>query len=206
MPIKKSPLFLFPNDPILVKRAKKIDKDQIKSNKVRNIIEEMLRVGYGEQSDRKRPVLVGLAAPQIGISKRIIMVDVGADGKGNVSKLCVYINPKIIWRSKEKVEWYEGCFSTSQVAGIVKRPYKIKIEAISKTGKFLSEKHEGYVARIFQHEIDHLNGKEFVNYIKDSDKLHWVEDDEYPNYRDKEAWRNWPNKCSFAKWSKIKGT
>lgn len=199
------PSFMAPNDPILVQQAKVIPTNQLTSSKIKELIEKMLNLAYGEQSDRKKPVLVGLAAPQVGISKRIILVDVGADGRGGVSDLRVYLNPEITWMSEAENEWYEGCFSTDRVCGIVSRPTHIKIKAYTKDGKRVEETHHGYVARIFQHEIDHLNGIEFVTHITDDSNLHWVEKNEFPLYRDKEGWRNWPNKCPREKWEKIKG-
>lgn len=196
--------FVLPNDPILTRKVKEIPSTQINSSQTKKIIEAMLKVAYGQQKDKKKPVMVGLAAPQIGILKRIILVDVKANGKGKVGDLRVYINPQITWTSKRKGEWYEGCFSTSKVCGIVSRPTSIKIEAYSPNGKRVSEKYSGYVARIFQHEIDHLNGKVFVDLIKDPEKLHWVLKKEFPLYRNKGAWKNWPKKCSFEKWKIIK--
>ncbi|KKQ73712.1 MAG: Peptide deformylase 1 [Candidatus Woesebacteria bacterium GW2011_GWB1_38_5b] len=197
--------FAAPNDPVLVKTAEKIPVKAIASFKTKKIIEKMLAFAYPEQSDRKRPVLVGLAAPQVKLSKRIILVDVKADGYGKVGDLRVYINPEITWKSKEQTEWYEGCFSTDRVCGIVSRPTKVKVKAYNPEGKVVTETHEGYVARIFQHEIDHLNGKEFVGHITDDEKLHWVEDGQFPEYRDKEAWRSWPVKCPRERWEKTKG-
>ena len=197
--------FAYPKDPILIKVAEKIPVKEVTSLKTKNIIKKMLKFAYPEQSDRKKPVLVGLAAPQVKISKRIILVDVKADGYGKVGDLRVYINPEITWKSKKEAEWYEGCFSTDRVCGIVSRPSKIKVEAYTPEGKLVRESHYGYIARIFQHEIDHLNGQEFVTHITDDEKLHWVEDNEFPQYRDKEAWRNWSKKCAREKWEKIKG-
>jgi peptide deformylase len=197
--------FSAPNDPVLVKIAEKIPVSEIASPVTQKIIEKMLKFAYPEQSDRKKPVLVGLAAPQVKISKRIVLVDVKADGHGIVGDLRVFINPEIIWKSKEKEEWYEGCFSTDRVCGIVSRPKSVKVRAYTKEGIKIEEKYSGYVARIFQHEVDHLNGKEFVFHIKDDEKLHWVEDGEFPTYRDKEAWRTWSNKCPREKWEEIKG-
>ena len=202
---KQRKIFVAPNDPVLIKKATPILVKDIKSSETLNTIEEMLDIAYGEQKDRKKPVLVGLAAPQVGILKRIVFVDIGADGKGKVSNLRVYINPKIIWKSKQKEEWYEGCFSTDRVAGVVSRPKSIEVEAYTREGIKVKEKHSGYVARIFQHEIDHLDGVEFVHHITDDSKLHWVEDHEYPQYRDEEAWRDWKKKCPRKKWEKIKG-
>ena len=196
--------FVPPHSPVLMQVAEAIQPDLIHSVEIGAIIDKMLNVAYGEQTDRSKPLLVGLAAPQIGISKRIILVDVIADGKGKVGDLRLYINPEIIWASTEHGEWYEGCFSTSSVCGIVSRPIGIKIHALTRDGTEVIEEHSGYTARIFQHEIDHLNGKEFTTHITDDQNLHWVEKHEFPKYRDEQGWRNWPMKCPREKWEKIK--
>ncbi len=133
------------------------------------------------------------------------MVDVKADGKGKIGDLRVYINPQITWASKREGEWYEGCYSTGRICGIVSRPQTIKVKAftlkswgvnlISPLGwQMIKEEWTGYVARIFQHEIDHLNGKFFIDHIQNPDYLHWVEKNEFPLYRNKQAWKNWPKK------------
>lgn len=197
--------FLAPSDPLLNKVSEAIDPKDIQSHETKNDIEEMLATAYGEQKEHDKPLLVGLAAPQIGISKRIILVDVVADGKGKVGGLHLFINPEIIWKSEEQEEWYEGCFSTSRVCGIVERPLKIKVRYQNKEGETLEEEYSGYTARIFQHEIDHLDGREFVSRITDDEKLHWVEKEEFSKYRNEGAWRNWPNKCTRKKWREIKG-
>lgn len=203
MPIQRKN-FVAPNDPILSKIAEKIEENEIGSASFDKTIDDLLSTAYGQQKDRKKPVLVGLAAPQVGISKRIILVDTGADGHGGVSNLQVFINPEIVFFSNEKEEWYEGCYSTDRVCGIVKRPIKIKLHALNLNGKSIEQEYTGYTARIFQHEIDHLNGKEFITHITDDSNLHWVEEDEFPKYRDNEAWRNWDKKCERSTWLKIK--
>jgi peptide deformylase len=197
--------FLQPNDPILTRVAEPVDVKNIQSKETQDDINDMLDVALGEQRDAEKPLLVGLAAPQVGIQKRIILVDVIADGKGVIGDLRLYINPEIIWSTDEQSEWYEGCFSTSRVCGIVSRPIKIKIRAHTRDGKIVEEEHSGYTARIFQHEIDHLNGKEFTTHITDDDKLHWVEKEEFLKYRNEQGWRDWPNKCSRERWNRIKG-
>jgi len=194
-----------PNDPVLVKIAAKIPVKEITSEETKKDIKDLLDVAYGHRKERDKPTAVGLAAPQIGISKQIIAVDTGADGKGKLSDLQVFINPKIIWQLKKNEQWYEGCWSTGRVCGIVSRPYEVKVKAYTPDGKSIEKKYYGYIARIFQHEIDHLNGIEFVSHIKDDNDLHWVEENEFPKYRNNEAWRNWPNKCERKKWEKIKG-
>jgi peptide deformylase len=197
--------FVEPNNPVLTLTALAVDLKDIQSSEIQDSIKEMFFVALGEQEDAGKPLLVGLAAPQIGISKRIILVDVIADGKGKVGDLRLYINPEIIESSEEKKEWYEGCFSTSRVCGVVSRPVKIKIRAYTREGVMVEEEYSDYTARIFQHEIDHLNGKEFTTHITDDNKLHWVEKEEFPKYRNEQGWRDWPNKCPREKWNKIKG-
>lgn len=197
--------FIKPDSPILEQIAQVIPQEKIRSPETQEIIEKMLHMAYGEQKNRDKPLLVGLAAPQIGISKRVILVDVAADGKGKVGDLRIYLNPEIVWKSNRESEWYEGCYSTGRVCGIVSRPNKIKIKAYTKKGRLVEEEYKGYTARIFQHEIDHLNGIEFVFHITEDSKLHWVEEEEFSEYRNNEAWRNWSKKCSWEKWEKIKG-
>lgn len=187
--------FVKVNSSILAKKAKEISFSQISSKDIQEIIRTMFKVANAEQKDKHKPVMVGLAAPQIGISKRIILVDVRANGKGKVGDLKVYINPEITWSSKKTREWYEGCYSIGRICGIVSRPVSIKIKAFTMQPLRLQAKtYSGYVARIFQHEIDHLNGIRFPDKITDPNKLHWVLKKEFPLYRNKQAWKNWPKK------------
>lgn len=191
--------FLKFNDSRLRKTAKEIPQSKISSKEILALIKHMLKIAYGKQKDKKKPVMVGLAAPQIGILKRIILVDIKADGKGKVGDLRIYINPEVIWKSKQKEEWYEGCYSTGKICGIVKRSKSIKVKAFTITprrwkAKVMEEKYTGYVARIFQHEIDHLNGVLFIDHIKNQNHLHKVEPEEFPLYRNKKMWKNWPKK------------
>lgn len=195
--------FVAPNDPVLIKIAQEVDNPQ--SPVIKKAIEHMLSVAYGNRKDTSKPTVVGLAAPQIGISQRIIAVDVGAEKHGRISDLRIYINPEIIEKSVSLEEWCEGCWSTERVCGAVSRPKSVTIKAYTPEGNIITEKYSGYVARIFQHEIDHLNGKEFVSHIVDDAKLHWVEEDQWLEYKQNEGWRNWKYKCPREKWYKIKG-
>lgn len=192
-----------PSHPVLTEIAEEISRSDIPSEFIQNLISKMLEIAGVERGNRQKSVLVGLAAPQIGVSKRIILVDTGANGKGGFANVRIYINPKIISKSDEEAEWYEGCYSTGNVTGIVKRPRVVTIIAFDENGDEVAERYSDYVARIFQHEIDHLDGKRFPWLIKDEDKLHLVEKDEFPIYRDQEGWRNWPKKCSQERWEAI---
>ena len=178
-------------DPVLGAACSELSAQELADPSMQHFLDAMLRFAKGEQSDQQKHVLVGLAAPQIGKSIRVILVDTKADGKGAVSELRVYINPAIIEVSDETNSWYEGCFSTGNVKGIVTRPSRIEIKALDRNGHEIRETHSGYVARIFQHEIDHLNGIRFPDRVSDQDLLHLVKAEEMFTYRNQEGWRNW---------------
>jgi peptide deformylase len=98
---------------------------------------------------------VGLAAPQIGVPKRVVVIDTG-DG------LFELINPVIIEKNGEEID-VEGCLSIPNLVGEVKRAKKVVAQALNRNGELLEYKVEGLLARAFQHEIDHLNGILFVD-------------------------------------------
>jgi peptide deformylase len=119
---------------------------------------------------------VGMAAPQIGANFKIFVTEIRKTEyreSKNTDMLRVFINPKIIWKSKKEVTIYEGCASVSHsdFFGPVKRAEKIKVVAIDEKGKKIKFKAEGLLARVIQHEYDHLIGIEFVEKIVDSRKI-----------------------------------
>lgn len=102
---------------------------------------------------------VGLAAPQIGISKRLVVIEYGNENDETIPKqLFVLANPEIIDRSEETVRGIEGCLSVPDLVGSVDRARVVTVTAQDQTGKNLRFRAEGWLARIFQHEIDHING------------------------------------------------
>jgi len=103
---------------------------------------------------------VGLAAPQIGINIRLSVVDVA----GDKSQQLVLANPEII-ASEGQVEYQEGCLSVPSVYDKVYRAEKVTLRAQNKFGEFFEMKAEGLLGECFQHEIDHLNGKLFVDLL-----------------------------------------
>ena len=102
---------------------------------------------------------IGLSAPQIGVSKRIIVVQTDFE---NQDFLAV-INPKIIKKSRETETGEEGCLSFPGIYLKIKRAKEIEIEGLDINGKKLNLKTKGLLARVFQHEIDHLDGVLFFN-------------------------------------------
>lgn len=190
--------FLKPNDPRLTQVAEPVPVDAITGPEIKRDLERLYELAHAHQADRTKPVLVGICASQIGIPKQIILTDVAADGHGNVGNLRAFINPLITETSADANEWYEGCYSTAPVCGIVSRPTRITFEAYDAEANYVTQTLEGYVARVFQHEIDHLNGQLFTSRVTNPDHLHVVETDDYPKYRDQEGWRNWPKKYAKA--------
>lgn len=107
---------------------------------------------------------VGLAAPQIGQSIRLVVVEYREDGDENAKpRKYVLVNPEIIKRSEEKVTDIEGCLSVPGLAGKVERHEAITVRAKNRFGKSLKIDAEGWLARIFQHEIDHLDGVLYID-------------------------------------------
>ncbi len=100
---------------------------------------------------------VGLAAPQVGILKRAVVVDTG-EGKTEL------INPEIIEENGSQID-SEGCLSVPKVFGTVERPMKVKVRAQDRDGNWFEIEGEGLTARAFCHEIDHLDGKLFTDKV-----------------------------------------
>lgn len=196
--------FLSPSSSLLNKKAEEVGIDEIGSSEIQGLIDEMFAIAKGERSDIEKAVMVGLAAPQIGVSKRIILVDVGVDAtRKNLGSLVAYINPEIVWLSKEREEGREGCFSVdNRVGGIVSRPFRIRIKAFDRHGKAITDELSGFTARIFQHELDHLNGIRFPERVGKEGILHWVETEEFPTYR--LNWKVWQKKCPWDTWLAMK--
>ena len=105
---------------------------------------------------------IGLAAPQVGKSVRLVVINLEKSG---VPLFPLY-NPKIISRGFKKIEIEEGCLSIPGVFGMVKRPKKVTIEAQNAKGEKIVFHDEGWISRVAQHEIDHINGVLIIDLIK----------------------------------------
>lgn len=142
-------------DEVLRKISKEVD---IVNDKIQVLIKDMAETMYKANG-------VGLAAPQIGVLKRIIVIDIG-DG------LIEMINPVIVKSEGEQLE-IEGCLSIPGIYGEVKRPLKVTVEGLNAKGEKVIIDAEGFLAVAFCHEIDHLNGVLFkdkvIRYIDKSE-------------------------------------
>ena len=118
----------------------------------------------------------GLAAPQVNVSQQVILVDYCSDEDEDIPPfLYVTVNPKITRFSQEIVPGAEGCLSIPGFMGEVERAQEIVVEGQDRFGKPLKMKFQGWIARIFQHEIDHINGILFT----DRTTLVWETDEDY---------------------------
>ena len=119
---------------------------------------------------------VGLAAPQIGVSKQVIVIEFGDEDDETVPKqLYVFVNPEIVNQSEETIAGYEGCLSVPGYVGEVERAQVVTVRGQDQFGKKKKIRAQGWLARIFQHEIDHLNG---VLYTDRAEKIWQPDQDE----------------------------
>ncbi len=167
-------------DELLRQKARSITKfDDALQTLIDDMIETM-RVANG----------VGLAAPQIGRSIQLAVIETlpKIDDEGNdvpdSRELFVIANPRIVWESRDVIDGIEGCLSIPGYVGEVERAYAIRVRAQDRRGKPLKLRLKGWTARIFQHEIDHLNGVLYIDKLTDREKF-WT-DEAYYNMRQEE--------------------
>lgn len=164
--------------PPLRQIAKEVPFEKIKSREIQDLISDM------KETLKNTADGVGLAAPQVGESKRIFLVSEEAEYVDNKKlpeneerkpgdpqkkrnwKHFVYINPVVKKISKGKIEYPEGCLSVPGKFGIVKRNEKITVEAYDETAKRFTRGASKFFARVIQHELDHLNGGLFIDKVE----------------------------------------
>ena len=130
------------------------------------LIEHMQDITLEWEASREHEVGVALAAIQIDVPMRVVVVRNDFDNKEDKT-FRAFINPSITKYEGELIEDYEGCLSVKDIYGKVPRYSKVRIKALDLTGKEVRFSAEGFLARVFQHEIDHTNGKVFLDHIKD---------------------------------------
>jgi peptide deformylase len=142
-------------DPVLRRKARPVTRF---NKELQTLIDDMI------ETMRAAPG-VGLAAPQLGLSERVIVVEYTKDEENEDApkKLYVMINPEIKIASKETEEGVEGCLSVPGWQGEVVRALSVTVKGQTRRGQPMKVKAKGWLARIFQHEIDHINGVVFTD-------------------------------------------
>ncbi|HCX45322.1 TPA: peptide deformylase [Patescibacteria group bacterium] len=138
---------------ILRKKIAAFDFDKYTKKEIRELIKKM-------RTTMRRADGVGLSANQVGLNEKMFVAEVD-------HKFYAIFNPKIIKKSDEKSEMEEGCLSVPDKFGTVIRADKVWLEGQNADGKKLKIKARGFLARVFQHELDHLEGKLFIDKSKD---------------------------------------
>jgi peptide deformylase len=136
-------------------RLKVVSKPVAKvDDSIRRLMDDMLETMYASQG-------IGLAAPQVGVAKQVIVMDLArGEESPNPIKLA---NPEIVWRSEEEVVCEEGCLSVPDQYSEVLRPKAVKVRYLDYQNEIREMDADGYLATCIQHEIDHLNGVLFID-------------------------------------------
>ena len=159
--------------PTLRKVAELVDPKELSSPEFKSLLADMY-------DTMKKEGGIGIAAPQINISKQICMIELpeNSDRYGDIgaSPLFVIINPTIAIVDKTHQGYWEGCLSVPGLRGFVERPRAIEVSYINELGEHKKIHAEDFLATVFQHELDHLFGKLYVDRITDMTKLSFVEE------------------------------
>lgn len=145
--------------PILREIARELTVEEIQSEWFEDLLEDMVETmeEYGG---------IGLAAPQIHEAVSVAVIDYRDDLPQNSMPLAVFVNPKITVLDSEEQGFWEGCLSVPEIRGLVYRPRKIRVDYLNQEGEPQSLIAEGFLATVFQHELDHLIGTLFVDRIR----------------------------------------
>lgn len=122
--------------------------------RIRTLVADMAETMYDAPG-------IGLAATQVNVHEQVVVIDLSETR----SELQVFINPEIVWASAERKDWEEGCLSVPEVYDRVERPERVRIRALDLQGQPFEREMDGLMAVCIQHEMDHLKGKVFVEYL-----------------------------------------
>ena len=153
--------------PVLRIPSQAVPKETITSSKLQQFIDDMIETMHEYEG-------VGLAAPQVHVSKQIAVIEVQDNRRYPGEKpipLTVLINPKILAMSKKQLEGWEGCLSINDFRGRVPRAESLEMEAYNRKGEKVKFHAQGFFARVIQHECDHLAGKVFLDRMPDLSTL-----------------------------------
>ncbi|CAH0441987.1 peptide deformylase [Ralstonia pseudosolanacearum] len=138
-------------DPRLHKVAKPV---AVVDDRIRKLVADMAETMYDAPG-------IGLAATQVDVHERVITIDISESR----DELRVFINPEIVWASDARKVWDEGCLSVPDIYDKVERPDRVRVRALNEKGESFELETDGLLAVCIQHEMDHLMGKVFVEYL-----------------------------------------
>lgn len=159
----KEDIINLPN-PSLRIRSKRVG---IVTNEIKQLVKDMEDVTLDWEDSRPHEFGIALAAIQVDKALRVVVVRNDFDNKDDRSFMA-FVNPEIVKKEGKIVEDYEGCLSVKDIYGLVPRHQKVKIKALDLEGKEFRVTAEDFLARVFQHEIDHTKGIVFIDHIQDN--------------------------------------
>ena len=128
--------------------------------------QNMIDTALAWEKNQKYWKSAAIAANQIGYHEAIVAIR-----DNSKIGMSIYYNPRIVWKSNKKIKSHEGCLSVAKYSGIVHRADKVKVEALNDQGDKIIINAHGFAAIVWQHEIDHLQGKVFFDHIKSNDQM-----------------------------------
>ena len=138
-------------------RLKRVSKPlQQVDDGVRTLMHDMLETMYAAPG-------IGLAAVQVGVLQRVVVMDLAREEEPKQPRY--FVNPEIVWSSEETAPYDEGCLSIPEVYDEVRRPVRVRVRYLDYDGQAVEEEAEGLYAVCIQHEVDHLNGVLFIDYL-----------------------------------------
>lgn len=160
-------------NPLLRQVARDIDPSELRRPEFRRLVDDMIDTMHHEQG-------VGIAAPQVGESVQAAVIEVSPESARYPGMegfaLRVFINPRVTVLDGEEQGFWEGCLSVPNLRGYVERPRKVRVDFFDMGGTARTIDAEGFLATVFQHELDHLAGVLYVDRIRDLTKLATIED------------------------------
>ena len=140
-------------DPVLKQKSQPVDTVD---DALRALMDDMLETMYAAPG-------IGLAAVQIGVPKRVIVMDLARAEEPKAPRY--FVNPEIVWRSEETAPYEEGCLSVPEIYDEVERPARVRLRYLDYDGKPVEEEAEGLFAVCIQHEMDHLEGVLLIDHL-----------------------------------------
>ena len=193
---------LDPTDPRLRQDCSQVSKRELRTKPLQAEIDTMLDFVYGQNNRgpkraKHRPSTVGLSANQVGLMKQISVVDMAIGQKG-FHDVHTLINPQLIWHSKTTTTSTEGCVNLPQIWGEIQRFKRVKVTAWDRSGNQLIIDCTGLPAVLLQHEIDHLQGRLFIDYLPDPTKALLVTSNTMKDFTRKNR-AKWPDHTDVSK-------
>lgn len=160
-------------NPVLRQKARALSKEEILSPATRQLVSDMLETLHDVGG-------IGLAAPQVHESVQLALIEFQADNSRypdmGDQPLLVLFNPKISILDETPQQFWEGCLSVPDLRGLVARPRKIRVEYMNENAEPKAIEAEGFLATVFQHELDHLDGKLYIDKLVSTEKLVFLEE------------------------------